>query len=90
MRRLVREFNEEYQGQITVTESFMPEVDFYESLVATIPMKHSFDIALIHSYRVPSSANKTYYSRSIINSIDGVDITRENYIEDVYDDDLGQ
>lgn len=86
MRRLVREFNEEYQGQITVTESFMPEVDFYESLVATIPMKRSFDIALIHSYRVPSFANKNLlFPLDNLTASTGVDITRENYIEDVYD-----
>ena len=38
------------------------EVDFYESLVATIPIKQSFDIALIHSYRVPRLRIKIYYS----------------------------
>ncbi|OQA78398.1 MAG: Trehalose-binding lipoprotein LpqY precursor [Tenericutes bacterium ADurb.Bin239] len=86
MRRLVREFNEAYQGQIQVTESFLPEVDFYESLVATIPIKQSFDIALIHSYRVPSFANKDLlFPLDSLLSSTGVNINRADYIGDVYD-----
>ncbi|OQC10407.1 MAG: Maltose-binding periplasmic protein precursor [Tenericutes bacterium ADurb.Bin087] len=86
MRRLVREFNQAYEGQITVTESFMPETDFYESLVATIPMKRSFDIALIHSYRIPSFANKNLlFPLNTLTASTGVDISRDNYIPDVYD-----
>lgn len=86
MRQLVKRFNEDYAGQISVEETFLPEVDYYESLIATIPLKRSFDVALIHSYRIPSFANKNLLVPldSLTSSI-GVGISRENYIESVYD-----
>ncbi len=86
MRQLVRDFNAEYEGQISIEETFLPEVDYYESLIATIPMKRSFDVALIHSYRIPSFANKNLlYPLNDLIATTGIDISRENYIESVYD-----
>lgn len=86
MRKLVKQFNEEYDGKISVEESFLPEVDFYESLIATIPMKRSFDVALIHSYRIPSFANKNLlFPLDSLKNTTGLEIAKENYIEDVYD-----
>ncbi len=86
MRQLVRQFNTEYEGQIQIDETFLPEVDYYESLIATIPMKRSFDIALIHSYRIPSFANKNLlFPLDALTVGTGLGISKENYIEDVYD-----
>lgn len=86
MRQLVREFNEDYAGQISVEETFLPEVDYYESLITTIPMKRSFDVALIHSYRIPSFANKNLlYPLDTLTASTGLGIAKENYISDVYD-----
>lgn len=86
MRKLVQNFNAEYEGKIQVSETFLPETDYYESLVATIPMKRSFDIALVHSYRIPSFANKDLlYPLDSLMSATGLGIEKENYIPAVYD-----
>lgn len=86
MRQLVREFNAEYEGKIAITETFLPETDYYESLVATIPIKRSFDVALVHSYRIPSFANKDLlYPLNDLMTSTGLGISRDNYIGDVYD-----
>lgn len=86
MRQLVRKFNEEYAGQIAITETFLPETDYYESLVATIPIKRSFDVALVHSYRIASFANKDLlYPLNDLMASTGLGISRENYIGEVYD-----
>ncbi len=86
MRQLVNRFNEEYEGQIQVTETFMTETEYYESLLLTIPMKRAFDIALVHSYKVASFANKNLIVplQGIIDTAD-INIQREDYIESVYD-----
>lgn len=86
MRQLVRQFNQAYEGQISVEETFLPEVDYYESLITTIPMKRSFDVALIHSYRIPSFVNKNLlYPLDSLTASTGLGISKENYIDEVYD-----
>ncbi|MDY0385428.1 ABC transporter substrate-binding protein [Trichlorobacter sp.] len=86
MRELVRRFNQEYEGQINVTESFISETEYYESLLMTIPMKRSYDIALVHSYKVSSFANKNLLHpiQSIIDDAN-IDLKAEDYISSVYD-----
>ncbi|HOJ45229.1 MAG TPA: extracellular solute-binding protein [Bacilli bacterium] len=86
MRQLVSRFNQEYEGQINVTETFLTETEFYESLLLTIQMKRAFDIALVHSYKVAGFANKDLI-RPLQGIIDtaGIEINREDYIESVYD-----
>jgi multiple sugar transport system substrate-binding protein len=86
MRQLVSRFNELYEGQINVTETFMTETEYYESLLLTIPMKRAFDIALVHSYKIAGFANKGLLTplQGIIDTAD-INIQREDYIESVYD-----
>ncbi len=86
MRQLVSRFNEEYEGRINVTETFMSETEYYESLLLTIPMKRAFDIALVHSYKIASFANKNLIVplQNVIDTAD-IDIQQSDYIESVYD-----
>lgn len=86
MRKLVAQFNEEFKGKIFVDETFQSETAYYEALENTIPMKTAPDVALVHSYKVQSYAN-----RNMINDLgaiidgSGIDLDREDYITSVYD-----
>ena len=86
MRRLVREFNEEFKGQINVQETFMSELEYYESLSITIPMKRAYDVALVHSYKVAAFANKNllFPLDSLIEEAQ-INISRDDYLPDVFD-----
>lgn len=86
MRQLVNMFNQQYQGQINVTETFMTENEYYESLLLTIPMKRAYDVALVHSYKIQSYANKNLIVplQDIIDDA-GIELHREDYIEAVFD-----
>lgn len=86
MRKLVKAFNEEYKGQIEITESYVTEKSFYENLELTIPMNRAPEVVLVHSYKVAAYAN-----RDLLIPLDdaletsGVEISRENYLTNVYD-----
>ncbi|HKM02680.1 MAG TPA: extracellular solute-binding protein [Bacilli bacterium] len=86
MRRLVREFNAEFEGQINVQETFMSELEYYESLNITIPMKRAYDVALVHSYKVAAFANKNllFPIADLIEEAK-IEISREDYLPDVFD-----
>ncbi len=86
MRTLVRNFNAEYAGEIEVTETFVSETEFYESLLMTIPMKRAFNVALVHSYRVSAFANRGLLT-PLQPIIDGseVNVDRSQYIPGVFD-----
>ena len=86
MRKLVADFNKEYQGQIEVSESYLTETSYYEALELTIPMNRGYDVSLIHSYKVASYANKDLLiplNDAIATS--KIDVSRENYLTNVYD-----
>lgn len=86
MRKLVANFNEEYKGQIEVTESYLTETSYYEALELTIPMNRGYDVSLIHSYKIAS-----YVNQGLLTPLDnalqtsGIDISRDNYLTNVYD-----
>lgn len=86
MRQLVNMFNTQYEGQINVTETFMTENEFYESLLLTIPMKRAYDVALVHSYKIQSYANKNLIVpiQDIIDDA-GIELNRDDYIPAVFD-----
>lgn len=86
MRKLVADFNKEYQGQIEVTESYLTETSYYEALELTIPMNKGYDVSLVHSYKIASYANKgllTPLNNALATS--KIDVSRENYLTNVYD-----
>ncbi|HMM00114.1 MAG TPA: extracellular solute-binding protein [Bacilli bacterium] len=86
MRQLVADFNEAYTGQIKVTETFTPETEYYQALSLSIPMKRAFDVALIHSYKIPNFAIKDYLTPlDDLITDNGIDIKREDYLPDVFD-----
>ena len=86
MRKLVKDFNEEYKGKIEIQESYVTEKSFYENLELTIPMSRAPEVVLIHSYKVAAYAN-----RDLLIPLDeplatsGVEISRDNYLTNVYD-----
>lgn len=86
MRKLVADFNKEYEGQINITESYLTETSYYEALELTIPMNRGYDISLIHSYKIASYVNQgllTPLNEALETS--GIDISRDNYLTNVYD-----
>lgn len=86
MRKLVADFNKEYEGQINITESYLTETSYYEALELTIPMNRGYDISLIHSYKIASYVNQgllTPLNEALETS--GIDISRDNYLANVYD-----
>lgn len=86
MRKLVKDFNKEYEGKIEVEESYVTEKSFYENLELTIPMNRAPEVVLIHSYKVASYANKDLLlSLKEPLETSGVEIKRENYLTNVYD-----
>ncbi|HZJ89352.1 MAG TPA: extracellular solute-binding protein [Bacilli bacterium] len=86
MRQLVRDFNAEYEGQIHVNETFMAEIEYYEALNLTIPMKRAYDVALVHSYKVAAFANQgMIFPMDELITDAKLEIKREDYIGSVYD-----
>lgn len=86
MRQLVSNFNKEYKGQIEITETFMSETEYYESLQVTIPLKRAYNIALVHSYKVSAFANKELLTplQPILDQTN-LDMSRDKFISGVYD-----
>ncbi len=85
MRQLVQGFNEEYEGQIEVVETFTNEIDYYTNLNLLVPMGRGPEVAIMHSYLVQSYAN-----RNLIVPIEdyietsNVEINGSDYISDVF------
>jgi multiple sugar transport system substrate-binding protein len=86
MRKLVKDFNDEYVGKISVRETFTQEVEFYEALPVAIANKRSYDVALVHSYKVQSFANKEmlFPLQDLLNT-STIEINPENYLSNVFD-----
>lgn len=86
MRRLVKNFNEEYKGKIEISESYVTEKSFYENLELTIPMGRAPEVVLVHSYKVAAYANRDLLlPLNDALETSGVEISREDYLANVYD-----
>lgn len=86
MRRLVKNFNEEYKGKIEISESYVTEKSFYENLELTIPMNRAPEVVLVHSYKVAAYANRDLLlPLNDALETSGVEISREDYLANVYD-----
>lgn len=93
MRSLIRDFNEEYEGEIQVSETYVNETTHYQNIDLLVPMGRGPDIAIMHSHRVPGYVEKDlvisiddYISNSDISTDDYVDSVMESLIidDDIY------
>jgi len=83
MKKMVNDFNKEFENRIFVTDQSTPEVEYYANLDTLVPMNKGPDLAIAHSYRVPSMAN-----RNLIIPIDELfessEMKKEDYIPDIF------
>jgi len=84
MRQLVNSFNEEFDGEISVTETYVNEVNHYQNIDLLVPMGRGPDIAIMHSHRIPG-----YIDKELLVPIDeymdnsDVDISTDDYVSSV-------
>lgn len=84
MRKLVADFNKEYEGKIEVIEQYTPEESHYENLELLVPMHRGPDIALVHSHRVYGLLNNNII-KPLDTIMEGSEVTIDfdDYVEDV-------
>ena len=78
MRQMVRDFNEEYEGQVRVSTQTIPETDFYDVFTTAVPQGQGPDVAIMHLRRIPQ-----YAELGLLNSFDDLidaDELGQNYI----------